>query len=318
MSSLSEGTTVDPVRYLRAEKRQVGLDDGLDYYAGRVTWDMNDSLCRLYSSFTKVDDTIYIRVNHKGKRHDQRSRLPESLLRKLTEVYPPESLREIPAHETATLSIFYYPGRPAYNYEGYDPAEAVLHIAQPSPGQYVVQGFGSGRARSRLPWKFQDLRVASPSDYRPYLRRMVELHAGLRREKWQDPARYLQELAVRDSTPFAAQELLPERMLVTLRDHELKLRGEWPSVPRMSLGATRLPEPEVSVVMDAAPYLVERLAELNILDADAAVALISSRLTQYLLRQGFQLNRENAAKVICMLERDGEAAPVGELVATRK
>ncbi len=158
---------------------------------------------------------------------------------------------------------------------------------------------------------FKDAESATEDDFRPYFRRAFEIFTLAPREQWHDPRVYLGEdsralESVIDSTLdylFAGSE--KEELKKKIEQARLRMRGSWQSVPRLNLGAIRLPNPGQrdvradAFVKDALPLFIEYLASINVMDIDKAEELAVRKLTNYYVHQGgFQLNRKKAGDII--------------------
>lgn len=93
---------------------------------------------------------------------------------------------------------------------------------------------------------------------------------------------------------------------VEAADINARLRGgSMPSVPRLSIGPTKIPSPgqknveDDELVINGAPLLVERLSSLGVMKPNEAEALVARKLENYFVHNsGFQLSREKALEIL--------------------
>ena len=97
----------------------------------------------------------------------------------------------------------------------------------------------------------------------------------------------------------------------------LRTRSSWQSVPRLSLGAIKLPTPGQrdirtdEFVMNAAPLLIEQLSAYGIMGEEDAEKVVAQRLSNYFVHQGgFQLNRERAREIVGSLRGKRERVAI--------
>ena len=90
----------------------------------------------------------------------------------------------------------------------------------------------------------------------------------------------------------------------------LRLGDTWSSVPRLSLGAIRLPNPvqndisQDEFVREAAPYLIEYLGAMGIMTPEESEKVVGQKLINYFVHQaGFQLNKDRASNIVDNLRK---------------
>lgn len=100
-----------------------------------------------------------------------------------------------------------------------------------------------------------------------------------------------------------------ERVQRKIAEAQIRMRKSWASVPRLNLGPINLPTPgqkDITTdefVVNAAPYVVESLHTLGIMNYDEAEQVVARQLTNYLVhRGGFQLSRISANKILTQLK----------------
>ena len=140
---------------------------------------------------------------------------------------------------------------------------------------------------------------------------MLELQFGIPKKNWHDPAMYAYNAdsetdAVITSTVdllFAGSER--EALEEKIEQAKLTMRQGWASVPRLSLGAIKLPTPgqqDISkdkFVVEAAPFFVEYMAALNVMEQDEAERVVAQKLENYFVHEtDFQKGRDIAGSVV--------------------
>ncbi len=107
-----------------------------------------------------------------------------------------------------------------------------------------------------------------------------------------------------------------------IRTSKLKMRDGWASVPRLSLGAIKIPEPGKKKVMDdefvlnGALYLVECLDSLGVMSRKEAEDLAKRKLENYFVNQaGGQMSRERMMKIVSGLKESLGESELGGNVA---
>jgi hypothetical protein len=165
--------------------------------------------------------------------------------------------------------------------------------------------------KNRKLFGIEDMKSAN-GDWRPYLHRIVEVWAGTPLPNRHDPAIYSPNGSTRELEQVvnSTVDLLftgSERSQIEekLKQAKLNMRKGWASVPRLSLGAIKLPTPgqnnalDDDFVIDAAPFFVEYMSTLGVMDAKEAEAIMAQRLTNYFIHKaGFQLNRSRAESLV--------------------
>ena len=144
---------------------------------------------------------------------------------------------------------------------------------------------------------------------------MLELQFGIPKKNWHDPAMYAYNAdsetdAVITSTVdllFAGSER--EALEEKIEQAKLTMRQGWASVPRLSLGAIKLPTPgqqDISkdkFVVDAAPFFVEYMAALNVMEQDEAERVVAQKLENYFVHEtDFQKGRDVAGEIVSELK----------------
>lgn len=166
-----------------------------------------------------------------------------------------------------------------------------------------------------LPEFYEDIEEVTKTDFRPYFARTVEIFSGIPRGKWHNPRFYTENL--RDDSIeiknnilellFSAEER--KNLESKLEGARLNMRDGWMSVPRLSLGAIKLPTPGMKdiqrdeFVTKAAPLFVEYLSDMGLMEKKEAQKLMLRKLLNYFIhKSGFQLNSEIAMNIVKRLK----------------
>ncbi|MAG28056.1 hypothetical protein CMI47_21225 [Candidatus Pacearchaeota archaeon] len=170
--------------------------------------------------------------------------------------------------------------------------------------QFDIEGIGS---------------IVNSGDFRPFLHRALEAYAEIPRNEWHNPLIYSESFDIQalDSvvnqtveTLFTGEERIAlENKLETAR---LRMRKGWASIPKLSIGAVKLPTPgqknvrDDSFVTEAAPFFIEYMSALGIMDEAEAEEVMARKLTNYFVHHGgFQLNQDRARQIVGQLrEKD--------------
>jgi hypothetical protein len=197
---------------------------------------------------------------------------------------------------------------------------AVFAIWKNGRFQFDYDTWDRVRDRDSLLAKFyMDVEKVSKEDFRPYFRRTLELIVGVPKEQWHDPRIYHSENQKEDPTLNSLVDTSikilfsgDERISIEQRVAEarLRIREGYISVPKLSLGNIILPNPGMKVVesdefvLSAAPYVVEYLSALGVLDSKRAEELIAKKLENYFVhRRGFQLSMDKAVEILSQLKQ---------------
>ncbi len=99
-----------------------------------------------------------------------------------------------------------------------------------------------------------------------------------------------------------------------LKQAQLRVGSGWTSVPRLNLGAIRIPNPARKDVMDdvfvtdAATYLIELFGKTEIMSNEEAEKLMETRLTNYFVHNTkYQHSRQNAKRIVSTLNQSRKA-----------
>ncbi len=108
---------------------------------------------------------------------------------------------------------------------------------------------------------------------------------------------------------FAGNER--EQLQKKIEQAKLQMRGCWASVPKLNLGTIKIPAPGQrdintdAFVTEATPYFIEYISSLGVMSASEAEELAEQKLINYFVHKGgFQLNRENATRIVSGLRKD--------------
>ena len=199
-------------------------------------------------------------------------------------------------------------------YDGYDDVYVCV-VKDKNGGRFSHLEFGNPKS-NRFGRKLIDAKqlekLSTPGDFRPYMHRIFEVWSGTPKEDWHNPLIYSQNGNIRELEQVidSTVDLLftgSERTEIEdkLKQAKLSMRKGWASVPRLSLGAVKLPTPGQNnalnddFVTEAAPLFVEYMSTLGVMDAQEAEAIMAQRLTNYFIHKaGFQLNRSRAESLV--------------------
>lgn len=263
-----------------------------------TTKEDSDRTIHIYTS-KKLDDFISGNKRVNGKRLEEFDPRKESF----------EVLGDL--KKDLELEIYMSHWRPKTHYEDC----YFINIAPNSNERCVVSISSNVNSSSRkaAPNIFRGINGLLKQDFRPYIARVFEAWC-LPEEDWQDPSFYLNEnkdvekfLDTTVETFFTGEER--QRIERQINDARLKMRGTWLSIPRLNLGAIKLPTPgqrDITTdqfVVEAVPYVVEYLSTLGIMSHEEAERTLSQKLTNYFFHNtGFQLSRDRAKSIVDSLK----------------
>ncbi|MBI4439138.1 hypothetical protein HY640_04355 [Candidatus Woesearchaeota archaeon] len=175
-------------------------------------------------------------------------------------------------------------------------------VKQPKPGIFSPHSIG-GRLLNCEGF----LEDANSLDYRPFVRRTIELFQIADLVK---SSSRLEEAVDRmcefDNLKSYVALVFPESEAVKLKGQMdevyLKTRGRWASVPKLSLGIKQLPDPGANLagyIAAGAPLLVEYLSSFGILSPVEARAVVAQKVANYVLHHtGFQRSPSEALRIL--------------------
>ncbi|MEN9626201.1 MAG: hypothetical protein RL557_529, partial [archaeon] len=135
---------------------------------------------------------------------------------------------------------------------------------------------------------FQKRHPEHAQDFRPWIHRVLETYKGVPRSEWHDPSLYVPnttspqlESVVNNTLDILFTGEERAALQNNLETAKLNMRKSWASIPRLSLGAIKLPTPgqrsieRDEFVMNAAPFFVEYLSSLGVMESDEAERLMA-------------------------------------------
>lgn len=224
-------------------------------------------------------------------------------------------------------------GKKPLEYEGYENiycASITLGQTSDTGGRFVVQDAHytdsfrddqNPKMRARNRKLFRDISSVPElsTDYRPYIHRMMELYAHVPQEQWHDPMIYnSNEQMQAKAQAMNALNIIDEAVGMlfsgderaglekSMKNARLQAKKDWASVPRLNLGAIRLPglsNGKYDFLVQSTPLVIEYLHRWTSMAREDAEELIARRLAHCLMHDtDAQVSYDRAIEIRNMLE----------------